>query len=126
MGKNAPPQATAETDAGGKALDPGVAEALANLSPTEATQVLEVLEKALKRRKIQMWGYLMAGVVLLVGVLVALYWYGLQPEGTFVGWVILVPLGLCGIVLFAFGKWSERYRTPLEQRFEDEQRRKKG
>jgi hypothetical protein len=124
MGKDVPPPLSDKPAQ--KLVDPGLASAVANLSPAEANKVLELLEKALKRRKIQMWGYLLAGVVLILGFVGALYWYGLQPEGTFVGWVAMVPLGLCGVVLFTFGKWSERYRTAVETRFEEEQRRKKS
>jgi hypothetical protein len=103
-------------------VDPAMAASLKNLSPEQAAQVLAVLEKALKRRKIQLWGYLVAGIVLIIGMLAALYVYGATDEGTFVGWVFFVPVGLVGIVLYGFGAWSERHRTALEDRFEREQR----
>ncbi len=90
---------------------------MAKLSPDEAAAVLTLIEKALKRRKIQLWGYLVAVVVLIAGMLGALYYYGSQDEGTFVGWVFLVPMGLVGLVLYGFGAWSERYRTAVEDRF---------
>ena len=99
---------------------------VANLSPDDAQKVLEVLEKAMKRRRIQLLGYLVAAFVLVVGMIGALYYYGSQEGEGFVGWAFLIPLGLCGVVLIAFGKWSERYRTALEDRFEAEQRRKKA
>ena len=108
-----------------KPIDPQVTAAVEKLSPAEAAAVLEVLEKAMKRRKIQLWGYLVAAVVMVVGTLGALVWYGSQEEGTFVGWAFLLPLGLCGLVVFVFGKWSERYRTAVEDHFEAEKRTKK-
>jgi hypothetical protein len=103
-------------------VDPEVAASLAKLSPDQAAQVLAVLEKALRRRKIQLWGYLVAGLVLIIGMLAAVYCYGAADEGTFVGWVFFVPVGLVGLTLYGFGAWSERYRTPIEDRFEADQR----
>jgi hypothetical protein len=124
MGQDPPSTATSTTAP--RSIRPEVAEALANLSPAETQKVLEVLEKAMKRRRIQLLGYLVAAFVLVVGMIGALYYYGSQAGTGFVGWAFLIPLGLCGVVLIAFGKWSERYRTALEDRFDAEQRRKKA
>lgn len=112
-------------DAARTGVDPEVAASLKKLSPEQSAQVLAVLEKALKRRKIQLWGYLIAGIVLIIGMLAALYVYGATDEGTFVGWVFFVPVGLVGLVLYGFGAWSERHRTALEDRFERDQRARK-
>jgi len=95
--------------------DPQVAAAIEQLTPDEARKVIHLLEQTVKRRKIQLYGYLTGGAVLLVGTIAALVYYGQAEEGTFVGWAFLVPLGLCGLILIAFSRWSDRYRTVLDQ-----------
>jgi hypothetical protein len=85
-----------------------VARAIEQLSPEEATYFLDKLERAIRKRKIQLGGYLAAMVVWLFGMVWALFYYGAQPEGTFVGWVFIIPFGAVGLVLVLFGKWAER------------------
>lgn len=87
-----------------------LAHAIEQLNPDEAQFFLEKLERAIRKRKIQITGYLVAMVVWLVGMMFALAYYGIA-EG-FVGWVFLAPFGLVGVVLYAFGKWSERVGNP--------------
>ena len=50
--------------------------------------------RSLKKRKIQLTGYLVAMVVWLVGMIFALVYYGTHDG--FVGWVFLVPFALVG------------------------------
>ncbi|HEU0029336.1 MAG TPA: hypothetical protein VFQ53_01800 [Kofleriaceae bacterium] len=83
-----------------------LARAIEQLSPEEATFFLTKLEAALKKRKIQLTGYLVALVVWLITTVFALAYYGVA-EG-FVGWVFLVPFGLVGLILYLFGKWAQR------------------
>jgi hypothetical protein len=90
----------------GKALE----EAIAKLSPDEAAFFLQALEGKLKKRKIQLTGYLVAMVVWLVAMLGALAYYG-ASDG-FVIWVFLVPFALLGVILFAFGKWATKVGGP--------------
>jgi len=93
-----------------KAFDAGkhaeLAEAIENLSPEEAQFFLLKLEAALKKRRLQLIGYLVAMLVWLVATVFALVYFG-SHEG-FTGWVFLVPFFLVGVILFAFGKWAER------------------
>ena len=49
----------------------------------------------------------------LIGTVLALAYYGMHEGNGFVGWVFLVPFGLVGAILYAFGRWAERVsRTP--------------
>ncbi len=83
-----------------------LAEAVEKLDPAEAAFFLHKLEMAIRKRKIQITGYLVSMVVWLVGMMFALVWYG-SHDG-FVGWAFLLPFALVGLVLFLFGKWAER------------------
>jgi hypothetical protein len=83
-----------------------LAKAVARLSPDEALFFLSKLEAAVTKRKIQLTGYLVAMVVWLAGMVGALAYYGTHDG--FVGWIFLVPFGLVGLVLWGFGRWSER------------------
>jgi len=83
-----------------------LARAIEQLSPDEATFFLAKLEAALRKRKLQLTGYLVAMIVWLVGMVFALAYYGIS-EG-FVGWVFLVPFGIVGLILYLFGKWADK------------------
>jgi hypothetical protein len=80
--------------------------AVKNLSQEEAQFFLSKLEAAVRKRKIQITGYLVAMFVWLGGMLFALAWYGTHDG--FVGWAFLVPFGLVGVILYAFGRYAER------------------
>ncbi len=94
------------------ALDPAeqdrVQAAISQLTPEEAQIFLDVLEHALQKRRIQMWGYVAAGVTLIVGMLAVLVYWGNAPEGAFVGWAVGIPFILVGTILWTFGRWSNR------------------
>jgi hypothetical protein len=83
-----------------------LAKAVAELSPEEAMVFLSRLEAIVTRRKIQLTGYLVAMAVWLAGMFGALVYFG-SHDG-FVGWVFLAPFGLVGLVLWGFGRWSEK------------------
>lgn len=83
-----------------------LARAIEKLSSEEAAFFLTKLEAAIKKRKIQITGYLVAMGIWLIGMMFALVYYGTYDG--FVGWVFLLPFGLVGLTLFAFGKWSDR------------------
>ena len=82
-----------------------LAKAVEKLSPTEAAFFLWKLEQSIRKRKIQIMGYLVAMLVWLAGMMFALVWYGTHDG--FVGWAFLLPFLLVGLILFGFGKWSE-------------------
>ena len=97
-----------------EALDPkneaDVARAIAQLTPEQAAHFVALLERAIRRRRIQLIGYLLALVILLVGMFFALAYYGAAEEGRFVGWVFGVPFIGVALVLLVFGRWANRVR----------------
>jgi hypothetical protein len=82
-----------------------LARAIEKLSPEEAAFFLHKLEMAIRKRKIQITGYLAAMAVWLVGMMLALVYFGTHDG--FVGWVFLAPFGFVGLVLYVFGKWAD-------------------
>ncbi len=82
-----------------------LARAIEDLSPDEAEFFLHKLERALRKRKIQITGYLAAMAVWLLAMTGALVYFGMHDG--FVGWVFLLPFGLVGAVLYGFGRWAE-------------------
>jgi hypothetical protein len=88
-----------------------LAEAIQNLNADEAQFFLEKLERAIRKRKIMISGYLAAMLIWVVGMAVGLVWFGMSSGG-FMGWVFLMPFLGVGIVLYAFGKWANRVGDP--------------
>ena len=88
-----------------------VEAAIKNLSREEAALFLFHLEMKLRKRKLQLAGYLVAMALWLAAMLVALVVFG--TSSGFVGWVFLIPFALVGVTLWAFGKWGEKVgKTP--------------
>ena len=83
-----------------------LARAVERLTSDEAAFFLLKLEAAIKKKKIQISGYLAAMLAWILGMMGALVWYGTHDG--FVGWVFIAPFGVVGVILFAFGKWAER------------------
>ena len=84
-----------------------LAEAVAQLTPEEAAYYVDALNRALKKRKLQLVGYLVGAIAGLVGMVVALIIYGNAGEGTFVAWAFAIPFGAIGLVLYLFGRMAE-------------------
>ena len=87
-----------------------LARAIEQLNPDEAQFFLEKLERAIRKRKIQITGYLAAMLVWVIGMMFALAYYGMADG--FVGWVFLAPFGAVGVVLYVFGKWADHVGNP--------------
>ncbi len=83
-----------------------LARAIEQLTPEEAAFFVEKLEAAVRKRKIQLTGYLVAMLVWLLGMVAGLVYYGTHDG--FVGWVFLAPFGLVGATLWAFGRWAAK------------------
>ena len=80
--------------------------AVAQLSPEEAAFFLHKLEMALRKRKIQLSGYLVAMVAWLAGMTLALIYFG--ANDAFAAWAFIVPFGIAGAILYGFGTWVQR------------------
>ncbi|MBZ0236225.1 MAG: hypothetical protein K8M05_28115 [Deltaproteobacteria bacterium] len=87
-----------------------IEEGLKNMPPEKAAELVAMLEDSLRRRKIELIGYLGAALVLLVGMVIALYVYGSSDRESFVTWIFLVPMGLAGLVMWLVGRWSNAAR----------------
>jgi peptidoglycan/LPS O-acetylase OafA/YrhL len=81
-----------------------IEQAVAAMPPERAAELVHMLEQSLHRRKIEMIGYLAAAIVLLIGMVVALYVFGTSGGSSFIGWVFLVPLALAGLVMIVVGR----------------------
>jgi hypothetical protein len=81
------------------------------LPPDAAAYYIVKLEATLKKRKLQLTGYLVALVVWLVGMVLALAYFG-AAEG-FTGWVFLLPFAAVGAILYLFGRWAEMIGNAL-------------
>lgn len=93
-------------NAAGQLSEKQLADAVSQLSPGEAEIFLRKLEAALRKRKIMLSGYLVAMLVWVVGMALALAYFGMASG--FVAWVLLIPFGLVGVILWAFGAWADR------------------
>jgi hypothetical protein len=91
-----------------------VARAIAKLSDEDAAFVLDKVARVLRKRKIQITGYLVGMVGWLVAELAVLVYIG--THAGFLAWLFLVPFGLLGAVLYGFGRWAERVSPALPSR----------
>jgi hypothetical protein len=93
-----------------KAFDADQHEALARavqqLDPEQAAYFLAKLERAIKKRKLQLVGYLAAMGVWMIGMVVAFVFSG--THSGFTAWVFLAPFVAVGLVLYVFGKWADK------------------
>jgi hypothetical protein len=89
-----------------KSSQEDLVRAIAQLSPDEAAFFLHRLEVALRKRKIQLSGYLIAMVAWLVGMVMALVYFGMNDASA--AWAFIVPFGIVGLVLYGFGTWADR------------------
>jgi hypothetical protein len=83
-----------------------LARAIEKLSPDEAAFFVGKLEAAIRKRKIQISGYLASMLIWILGMMFGLVYYGTHDG--FTGWVFLLPFGLVGLTLFGFGKWAAK------------------
>jgi hypothetical protein len=83
-----------------------IEEGLRSMPPEKAAELVAMLEAALRRRRIELYGYIGAAVVLLFGMVGALYFYGASDHGNFMAWIFLLPMGLAGLVMWLVGRWS--------------------
>ena len=96
------------------ALDPkkfaDVEKAIQQLTPDEAERFIVLIERALKRRRIQFAGYMVSLLVLIATMIPAMLIVGNAESGTFIAWVFLVPFLLVALLFLGFGKWANKYK----------------
>ncbi|MEZ4402728.1 MAG: hypothetical protein R3B06_22090 [Kofleriaceae bacterium] len=93
-----------------------IEDAIGNLPPDKAAELVVLLEASINRRKIEMLGYLAAAGVMLVGMVIALYVYGKSDGTEFLGWVFLFPLALAGLVMILVARWARRSEAAARAR----------
>lgn len=82
--------------------------AVTQLPPDKAAELVVLLEASIRRRKVELIGYVTAAMVLLIGMVIALYAFGAADQDQFVGWVFLAPLAAAGVILIAVARWSAK------------------
>ena len=82
--------------------------AVANLPPDKAAELVALLESSMQRRKVELLGYVGAAMVLLVGMVLALYAYGRADANQFRGWLLLLPLAAAGLIMIAVARWAKK------------------
>jgi hypothetical protein len=85
-----------------------IAEAVQKLSPAEAEFFLYKLERAIVRRRIQLWGYLAALAVWAIAMFFALAYYGGGDPEAFRSWVFALPFAGVGVVLLVVGTIADK------------------
>lgn len=90
----------------GKASDRDLEEILAGLTTEETEMFLAALELTMRKRRVQLLGYLATLLCLLVGSAWAFWMYGNREPGEFMGWAFLIPPAAAGLSLWGFGKLS--------------------
>jgi len=87
-----------------------IEQQVGKLSADEAAVFLRILEVTLKRRRIQLLGYLCALFAVVFGMIFALYMWSKREPGTFIGWVFILPPATGALAIWLFGKWSNSVR----------------
>ena len=97
------------------AEEAAIADAIRKLRPEEAEHFLRQLERAIAKRRLQLWGYLLALLVWAVAMFFALAHYGAADPQSFRAWVFALPFGGLALVLWGMGTWAERVgRDPAQ------------
>lgn len=82
--------------------------AVSNLPPDKAAELVALLEASMRRRKVELFGYIGAALVLLVGMVLALYAYGRADANQFRGWLLLLPLAGAGVIMIGVARWAKK------------------
>ncbi len=85
-----------------------IAEAIRKLKPEEAEVFLRQLERAIAKRRLQLWGYMLALLIWAVAMFFALAYYGGADPESFRAWVFALPFGALALVLWGMGALAER------------------
>ena len=101
---NADTSAMAEAATDGESLE----DAIAKLSPEQAEMFMRVLTLTMKKRRIMLFGNLLALFLMVSGMLWAFVAYGQRDPGSFSAWVFLVPFASAGLSLWLFGRVASK------------------
>lgn len=91
-----------------------IEQAVSNLPPEKAAELVALLEASIRRRKVELIGYISAAIVLLIGMVIAVYTYGRAAHDQFIGWVFLAPLAAAGVIMIAVARWAAK-REAIER-----------
>ncbi len=89
-----------------------IEDGIRTMAPDQAAELVRMLEVSLRRRKIELYGYLAAAAMMLIGMVIALYVFGASDPDQFVAWIFLLPLGLAGLVMMLVGRWARGGKRP--------------
>ena len=81
-----------------------IERAVRELPPERAAELVAMLEASIKRRKLELYGYVAAAIIVLLGLVGGLLVMGSAKEGSFIGWIFFIPIGLAGLVMWLVGK----------------------
>ena len=87
-----------------------IKEQVSDLNPEEAAIFLRIMELTLKRRRIQLLGYVCAMFAVLIGMITALYIWSQRDPGQFIGYVFFMPVAGGALSIWLFGRWSNRIK----------------
>jgi hypothetical protein len=93
--------------------DPELEEKLHGLDSEQITLFVVAVQKAMRKRRILLLGYLSALFSMVLGLAFALITYVNREPGTFVGWVFFVPFLLAGASMLIFGRLANRIRVQV-------------
>ena len=77
------------------------------LTPEVKLAFTMVVERLEKRRRIKLVAYLLALVVMVLGLVGALLFMAAAPK-QFRGWALFLPLLATGTIFWVFGRWEKR------------------
>ncbi len=92
-----------------------IEQAISALPPEKAAELVALLEASIRRRKIELFDYIASAVVLLLGMVIAVYVYGRAAHGQFIGWVFLAPLAAAGVIMIAVARWAAKREAAERQ-----------
>lgn len=83
-------------------------EAIAKLTPEQTEMFMKVLTQTMKKRRIMVFGNLLALGFLLAGIIWAFFVYANRDPASFSAWVFLVPFASAGVCLWLFGRLASQ------------------
>jgi peptidoglycan/LPS O-acetylase OafA/YrhL len=92
-----------------------IEQAISALPPEKAAELVALLEASIRRRKIELFGYIASAVVLLLGMVIAVYTYGRGGSRPVHRVVFLAPLAAAGVIMIAVARWAAKREAAERQ-----------